>query len=345
MNGLDVHHPDTAVLLGQIDALADPTRLRILRLLERKELGVSSLCQAMRIPQSTASRHLKQLHQSGWVTRHRRGTANLYRLDLERLDDSARRLWELVRERIGAWAAVRQDEVRLRALERAPAGDTERFFAGRAQRWDELRRQAYGERFLVSAAAAAFAGADLDVADLGCGTGEVLERIAPWVGRAYGVDASEAMLERARWRLAGQERIRLERGDLGALPLDDASIDRALMILVAGYLDDPAPAFAEMRRVLRPGGWGIVVDLLAHDDEAFRREMGQKHRGFEPDAVSGRLHAVGFVRVETEILPPEEDRPGPALVVWRAHTGEAARSTSPRRRTTARARSARRTRR
>src|SRR5438132_1942684 len=113
-------HPDTAMeqlldqpdaLLGWMGSLADPTRLRLLRLRERHELGVVELCDVLQLPQSTVSRHLKVLADQGWVRSRQQATANLYTTALDEVSPPARRLWTLAREQTERWATVRQDEL------------------------------------------------------------------------------------------------------------------------------------------------------------------------------------------------------------------------------------------
>src|SRR5437764_9716212 len=99
--------PET--LLSWMEGLADPTRLRLLRLLERHELGVVELCEVLQSPQSTVSRHLKVLGDGGWVRGRREGTTNLYRMILDELEAPARRLWLLAREQTDTWPTVAQD--------------------------------------------------------------------------------------------------------------------------------------------------------------------------------------------------------------------------------------------
>src|SRR5882724_622643 len=99
-------------LLGWMESLADPTRLRLLRLLERHELGVAELCDVLQLPQSTVSRHLKVLADQAWVRNRPQGTTNLYRMDLGEAHPAARRLWTLTREQTDDWATVAQDQLR-----------------------------------------------------------------------------------------------------------------------------------------------------------------------------------------------------------------------------------------
>src|SRR5436305_14501813 len=84
-------------LLGWMGSLADATRLRLLRLLERHELGVVELCDVLQMPQSTVSRHLKVLADEKWVRSRRQGTTRLYGMILDELTTPQRKLWLLAR--------------------------------------------------------------------------------------------------------------------------------------------------------------------------------------------------------------------------------------------------------
>ena len=102
-------------LLSGFDALGDPTRLRLLRLLERHELGVAELCGVLQLPQSTVSRHLKVLADAGWLRGRSEGTNRLYRMP-PREDALGRRLWSVAREQTEIWPTARQDQLRLTRL-------------------------------------------------------------------------------------------------------------------------------------------------------------------------------------------------------------------------------------
>src|SRR5262244_296018 len=154
-------------LLGWMGLLADPTRLRLLRLLERHELGVGELCDILQLPQSTVSRHLKVLADQKWVRGRRQGTNHLYRTILDELEAPARRLWLLAREQTENWPASKQDRLRLDRLLREKQGEGEAFFAGAAGEWDRLRGELYGRHF-SDVATLALLSPDMSVADLGC---------------------------------------------------------------------------------------------------------------------------------------------------------------------------------
>ena len=300
-------------LLGWMDGLADETRLRLLRVLEREELSVQELCDVLRLPQSTVSRHLKTLSGQGWLASRRQGTATFYRFS-DSAGAGARRLWKLARAETDGWAAAEQDEVRLEARLRARREGAEEFFAGAAQEWEALRAEAYGHRF-EREALLGLLPPDLTVADLGCGAGTLSAALAPHVARLIGVDQSAAMLRAARRRLEPFDNVELHRAGLEALPLPSGSCDAALLVLVLTYVPEVAPVLAEAARILKAGGRLVVVDLARHGDEAFARRLGQARLGFAPDDLARAFAAAGLTAPAVRPLPPEAGARGPALFI------------------------------
>lgn len=307
-----VQNAQPAALLGRMASLADATRLRLLRLLERHELGVVELCDVLQLPQSTVSRHLKVLGDQGWARSRRQGTTRLYRMILDELDLGARRLWLLTREQTESWATVQQDALRLARHLRQRQEDSQAFFAGAAAQWDKLRGELYGNDFTMTAMLALLPR-DCVVADLGCGTGQVIAALAPNVKQVIGVDNSPAMLKAAKKRAGDFANVDLRRGDLEALPIDDALCDGALLLLALTYVADPPTVIREMSRILKPGGRAVIVDLLPHDRDDFRRQMEQQTSGFDPKQLTAQLTAAGLTNVQVHALPPQPDAKGPAL--------------------------------
>lgn len=310
---LSARASQVGALVECLETLAEPTRLRLLRLLERHELGVAVLCDVLQLPQSTVSRHLKVLSDQGWVSSRSQATTRLYRMRGGQ-SPAARRLWLLSRDQTDGWPTARQDQLRLgRRLSRS-APPAAAFFAGAAGRWDRLREEAYGRAFTQTALLGLLPRGWV-VADLGCGTGHAAAALSPHVGRVVGVDQSPAMLKAARKRTAGLGNVELRRGRLEALPLDGESCDGALLILALSYVAQPAVAVGEMARILRPGGRAVVVDLLRHDRDDFRRRMGQQSLGFEPDELKTMMDAAGLDEVACRELAPEPGAGGPALLL------------------------------
>lgn len=300
------------LILDHLSALADTTRSRILLLLDRHELTVTELCGIMQLPQSTVSRHLKALADSSWIAARAEGTSNVY-AQTER-DSSARRLWALVREQVGPSPAALQDQRRLQTVLAERRSKSQDFFSSSAGQWDRLRDELFGERFHL-AALPAFADAEWTVADLGCGTGQLAAALAPFVGRVVAVDASAAMLQAAKKRLHGFDNVELRRGDLEALPIDDARLDAATLALVLHHLPEPDAALREVSRVLKPGGRLLIVDMLPHDRENYRLQMGHVWLGFSDEHIRRILDESGFADVRIVPLSPDPKSKGPGLFV------------------------------
>ena len=299
-------------ILGWMECLADPTRVRLLRLLERHELGVAELCDVLQLPQSNVSRHLKVLSDQQWTRSRRQGTNHLYRTLLDELEPAARKLWLLTREQTASWVTARQDELRLEELLRQKQTDSQTFFAGASAQWDKLRDELYGRAFSRSAMLALLPN-DWTVADLGCGTGQVAAELADWVKQVIAVDNSPAMLKAARKRTSDLPNVDLRRGDLETLPIEDGSCDAALLLLALTYVPEPQPVVNELSRILKPAGRAVIVDLMPHDREDFRIEMNQQRSGIDRAQLSQLFDKAGLSDFAHRQLPPEIGVKGPAL--------------------------------
>jgi SAM-dependent methyltransferase len=318
MNGLSLGTASGAPsIFARMSALADPARCRALLLLERDELTVSELCSVLQLPQSTVSRHLKALADDGWVRARAEGTRRLY--TAAGLEPAARALWALVRPEVAGGAGAEEDLRRLDAVLAARRTKSQEFFAGAAGRWAELRRELFGSRFDLHALLALL-DRDLVVGDLGAGTGQVAEALAPHVGRVIAVDSSGEMLAAARSRLESLANVEVRQGRLEALPLDDASLDAAILGLVLHHMADPGRVVLEASRVLRPGGRLLIVDMHSHEHEDYRQRMGHVWLGFDEEQIRRWFAAAGLVEPRFHELPPDADAKGPTLFVAGATT-------------------------
>jgi ubiquinone/menaquinone biosynthesis C-methylase UbiE/DNA-binding transcriptional ArsR family regulator len=299
-------------ILDSLSALSDPTRCRMLRLLDGHELTVSEICGVLQLPQSSGSRQLKTLADADWVASRRDGTSRYYTLSLDGADGPRARLWQLTSGQLASRPGAQQDARRLSRVLARRSEASQQFFASSAGQWDKLREDLFGGTFAAEALLALLSE-EWVVADLGCGTGALLPALAPHVGRVIGVDGSEEMLSTARRRVAGLDNVELRRGSLEALPLDAASVDVATLMLVLHHVPSPADALAEAGRVLKPGGRVLVVDMTPHDREEYRLRMGHVWLGFSDDHMRRLLAQAGFDKVRIHTLPPAADAKGPAL--------------------------------
>ena len=272
-------------------ALADPIRCRMLLPLERHELTVNEICSILQLPQSTVSRHLKTLADDGWVLSRRDGTSRFYGMVMQELDPGAQRLWPLIREHIAGTNGAEQDERRLKSVLSKRRSKSEEFFASASGQWDQMRAELFGDRFHLHALLALI-DPQLTVGDLGCGTGQVSALIAPHVSKVIAVDGSTEMVQAARKRLKGLHGVEIRRGDMEALPIDDAQLDVAIAALVLHHLPEPQRALVEMHRVLKRGGRVLIVDMLPHDRVEYQQQMGHVWLGFSDKTIKKQLEGA-----------------------------------------------------
>ena len=299
----------TAVL-DRLATLADPTRSRLLLIVERHELTVGELCAVLQLPQSTVSRHLRILADEGWITSRAEGTSRQYRM--VQLDPGARRLWEVVRGEIEAGSQAAHDAARLRGVLAERRLQSREFFAGSAAEWDRVRDELFGSRAELGAVPGLL-DAEWTVGDLGCGTGQLMAALAPFVARVVGVDESSTMLASARRRLEGMDNVELHEGGLEVLPLEDHSLDAAVLALVLHHAVEPGDVLREAARVLRPGGRLLVIDMVPHARDEYRAQMGHVWLGFGEAELRAALGEAGFEGVRYIPLPPDPAAKGPNL--------------------------------
>src|SRR5215216_4070472 len=300
-------------ILEHMSALADPVRCRMLMLLEKQELTVSELCAVLQMPQSSVSRQLKTLADDHWVTSRRDGTSRFYAMSGgDDLDPAATRLWPLIREQVAATSAAGQDDRRLRGVLARRRAKSQEFFASAAGEWDRLRSDLFGDTFFLWGVLGLI-DPTLVVCDLGCGTGQLTETVAPYVREVIAVDSSKDMLEAAGHRLGGARNVDLRQGELESLPIKDGELDAAMLSLVLHYSPSPARALSEVGRALRPGGRVLVVDMLPHDRQEYQQQMGHVWLGFSEKQIGRFLGGAGFTDLRVRMLPADPDAKGPAL--------------------------------
>jgi ubiquinone/menaquinone biosynthesis C-methylase UbiE/DNA-binding MarR family transcriptional regulator len=303
-----------APMILWMQSLSDPTRARLLRLLERTELTVAEMCTTLQLPQSTVSRHLKVLADDGWAASRRDGTSNLYRMPTQEFEAPQKKLWNVVKSHSVAPSIADHDDARLEQVIDARRSRSQAFFSSAAEKWDKLRAELFGHRVDAWAMAATLPG-DSIVGDLGCGTGVVSQTVAPWVQQVIAVDSSAAMMQSARKRLKDHSNIELRRGELHQLPIEDATLTHAILILVLPYLTSPEAAFEEAWRVTKPGGKLIVVDMVPHDRSEYREELGHSWQGFPAEQIESWMSHAGWHQSKYALMHHDPDAKGTGLFV------------------------------
>jgi ArsR family transcriptional regulator len=309
-------------LAALFQALADPTRLRILALLRSMELSVGELAQVLGQSQPRVSRHVRILSDSGLVGRRKEGSwVYLQLADPVR----AKPLFDLY----DGWASdeadiFESDVARLEAVRADRAEAARRYFEAHAATWDSVRSLHVADSEVERAISDLLADRPLGaLLDIGTGTGRMLELFASQADSAIGIDRSSEMLRLARVKLeaAGVEGASLRQGDMYALPLSERSADSIILHQVLHYAQQPGAAIAEAARVLRPGGLLLVIDFAQHDREELREKDAHLRLGFADDAIRGWFSAAGLELERTERLEGGEL----TVILWRGVKPGAAR--------------------
>ncbi len=299
-----------------MSTVADPLRARLMRLVERQELSVGEIASVLQLPQSTTSRHLKALSDETWLSSRREGTSRLYRLVMDQLPPKKAQLWRLLREDT---PEANEDELRLAQVLRARQTRSQAFFAGAAQQWGRLRSELFGENLDRNLLPGLLDPTTI-VADLGCGIGRLSELLSPFVRRVVAVDSSPAMISAARDRLGTLANVEFVTADLQNLPLADATADLAMLVLVLHYASSPRGVLAEAKRILKPGGRLVLVDMQPHTRDEYRAQMGHQWLGFDREQIREWISAVGLAHPRYTPLRPDPSAKGPPLFVASATT-------------------------
>jgi ubiquinone/menaquinone biosynthesis C-methylase UbiE len=300
-------------------AMADPSRQKILKLLQERELSVSELVEVLAQPQSTVSRHLKKLHSAGLLRDRRQGTATLYSVPAES-DGQQDGVADLSR-RLLTWAAEqvlpRSIDARLEAVLDRRRERSERFFDRVGRYWDQLREESFGVSFHIEAFLNLLPRG-WTVADIGAGTGYLVPVLARRFERLIAVEPVDRMLEVAHHRTAslGLDNVDLRKGGLSQLPIQDETVDLAVAMLVLHHVPSPPDALAELNRIIRPGGKALIVEQDAHDHDEFHERMQDHWWGFGREEFVGWLRSAGFAEIEmNELAQTDRSLDAPELFV------------------------------
>ncbi len=295
---------DLATASSVLRLLADPTRVRLLALLEREELTVAELAAVLHLAQPRVSTHLAKLKEAGLVRDRRAGVSAYYRANSES-DQAQHDLLTSLRASIDD-ALLREDAARLPAVlaNRAReegwadtvAGDMERHYSpGRT--WETLARSLL--QLLGTG----------DVLDIASGDGITAELLAPHAHSIVCVDSSERVVNAATERLKAFANVRVLQGDMHALELGRQRFDLVLMLHALTYAERPALAVAEAARVLRPGGRLLAVTLGKHDHRAVVEPFDHRNLGFSSAQLDGHARNAGLEVLSCNRLSRERKAP------------------------------------
>jgi len=300
-------------MLKNLRLAADPSRLRILLLLEREELSVAELQEILGMGQSRISTHLAQLKQAGLVEDRRNGKSVLYRLKPSARSNGSSngfgKMLDVLRQAAGEIPEAEQDSEALGIALRRRQDKMRAYF-------DELAGK-FGRNYVPGRSWQGLSETLLSlmppmvIADLGAGEGTFSQLLARRAKKVIAVDHSEKMVEYGRElaRKHGVKNLEYRKGDLESLPIRDEAVDLAFFSQALHHAQHPERAVAEAARILKPGGRIVVLDLLRHGYEEARELYADLWLGFTEAEVTRFLRQAGFKNIDTSVVHTEDEAP------------------------------------
>jgi ubiquinone/menaquinone biosynthesis C-methylase UbiE/DNA-binding transcriptional ArsR family regulator len=294
--------------LKSLRALADPTRLRIVALLERDELSVNELQEITKMGQSRISTHLKLLQDAEIVCSRREGKRTFYKAN-ERADKTTREFIALAVEGAAELPERDGDEVNLRRILARRKQQDQVYFNQVAGRFDRSYGpgrswQAFGHLLLRILP-------PLVVADLGSGEGLLSELLARRCKRVIAVDNSERMVEfgARKAKKNGLKNLEFRLGDLEEPPIESNTVDVVILSQALHHAAKPDRAIAAAHEMLKPGGQVLILDLLQHKFDSAHELYGDRWLGFAEADLQRWLEDAAFKRIEISVVAREEQEP------------------------------------
>lgn len=294
--------------LKSLRALADPTRLRLIALLQEEELSVNELQEITRLGQSRISTHLGLLQEAGLVESRREGKRTFYSLNTGAGKHAEEFINLAIRggKEMPEHADDKVNRKRILALRNEQAQVYFNQIAGRFDRSYGPGRswQALGQMLLRIIP-------PVDIADLGSGEGLISELLARRARKVIAVDNSERIIAFGREKAAknGLKNLEFRLGDLENPPLEQNSVDLAILSQALHHAANPARAIAGCFKILRPGGEVLILDLLEHGFDQARELYGDRWLGFKESDLHKWLESAGFKQIEISVVAREEQSP------------------------------------
>ncbi|MEO0542820.1 MAG: metalloregulator ArsR/SmtB family transcription factor [Pseudomonadota bacterium] len=287
-------------LVELLKMAAEPSRLRILRVLAAGDLTVTDLTTILGQSQPRVSRHLKLLVEHRLIRRWQEGSWAFFRVNR----DPA--YWDLINTLLSQLdpndPTLQRDEERFMAVKRERQERASSYFSQNATAWDKIRTLHAPDSEVETALLQAVGTGPFNaMLDIGTGTGRMLELFAPHAQSALGVDHNRDMLAIARANIDSAELkgAEVRQGDIENLDVGRSVFDLVIIHQVLHFLHDPAMAVGEAIKALSPGGTIAIVDFATHDNEDLRIEHQHLRLGFADDVVIGWLLEAGISDVQT----------------------------------------------
>ncbi len=295
-------------IVKSLRLLSDPTRLRLLLLLEQGELSVVEIQEVLGMGQSRISSHLAQLKQAKLVQDRRAGKNIYYGL---RADDGAAGapFREIVRASAAEIPEHAHDREALKLVLRKRQDKAREYFDRLAGKFG--RSYCPGRTWKGLAHMLFTLLPPITVADLGAGEGTLAQLVARNVKHVIAIDSSEKMVEVGAALAAkhGFENLEYRLGDLQEPPIAASSVDLAILSQALHHAADPLRALQAAHGILKKGGRIAILDLLNHNFEQARELYADLWLGFSEVNLREMLRKAGFTSIEISVVARETQAP------------------------------------
>ena len=282
-------------------ALANSSRLRMVRILLRGPLNVSEITCALGLSQSNVSHSLRKLLDAGIVIRKGRGSWAYY--SLNRDSTVLAKILEGISAGMNEIENYETDMSELRRCYEKRKSEAREFFDRKASKFDEVSYlMPDPEAYITNVINMYPAGST--ILDAGCGHGELVLRLARRGMSVIGVDQSQEMLSQAGKKVesdGNSGNVELRLGSAEQLPLDDSSVDGVIVHMLLHHLSEPSMFFREASRVCRDNGRCSVIELTPHDDSDLKRKQGDLWPGLDRNEVRVWMSFAGFSGIEESV--------------------------------------------
>ena len=294
--------------LKSLRALGDPTRLRIIALLENEELSVAELQEITHLGQSRISTHLGLLQESNLLSSRREGKRTFYKVNDED-DVIVRDFIEIAVNGAKELPEHEADQINLKRILERRKEQAQVYFNQIAGRFDRSYGpgrswQAFGQLLLRIIP-------PIVIADLGSGEGLLSELLARRAKKVIAVDNSERIIEfgEAKAKKNGLKNLEFRLGDLESPPIEPNSVDLAVLSQALHHAEKPDVAIASAYKILRSGGQIMILDLLQHGFDKAHELYGDRWLGFPESDLHRWLEDAGFKKIEISIVASEDQPP------------------------------------
>jgi ArsR family transcriptional regulator len=298
-----------ASTINLLRLLADPTRLRLLLLLEQEELSVAELQQILGMGQSRISSHLAQLKRAGAVTDRRVGKNVYYGVNHRGRNSQRERVAEMTRLLARELSETARDRTSLKLILHKRQDKARKYF-------DELAGK-FGRSYVPGRSWEALAHTlisllpPLTVADLGAGEGTLSQLLAKKARKVIAIDNSPKMVQFGA-QLAkkhGFKNLEYRLGDIEDPPIAKNSVDLAILSQALHHAIHPERAVAAASRILKRGGRLVILDLLSHQFERARELYADHWLGFSEVQLHQLLEKDDFREIEVSVVSRERQSP------------------------------------